>query len=70
MLTEPLRAQRDQVRRASAPGPGPACPTGFPPAYGLTGQLLQVAPPAAASAAPATLQIWNKLALGYSEISP
>jgi Ca-activated chloride channel homolog len=42
----------------------PGTPDQFASSYGLGRQLLQVAPPASAVDAPATLQSWNKLALG------
>ncbi len=68
MLTEPFA--RSVIRFAGfRSGPGAGVPDRIPAGYGLTGQLLQVAPPAAASAAPATLQIWNKLALGSRDLA-
>ena len=68
MLTEPFALS--VIRFAGfRTGPGAGVPDRFPAGYGLTGQLLQVAPPAAASTAPATLQNWNKLALGSRDLA-
>jgi hypothetical protein len=44
-------------------------PDRFPPAFGLSKQLLQVATPASASEAPNVLQVWNKLALGSRDLT-
>lgn len=45
-------------------GAGSGVPDRFPTTYGLSDQLLQVAPPAAPNEAPTALQVWHKLALG------
>jgi hypothetical protein len=50
-------------------GSVPGVPDRFPATFGLASQLLQVAPPASASEAPATLQVWNKLALGSRDLA-
>lgn len=44
-------------------------PDRFPASYGMDNQLLQVAPPASASEAPASLQTWNKLAIGSRDLA-
>jgi hypothetical protein len=46
----------------------PGTPARFASSYGLTSQLLQVAPAASALEAPAALQSWNKLALGSRDL--
>jgi hypothetical protein len=44
-------------------------PDRFPSSYGLSSQLLQIAPPASSVAAPTSLQVWNKLALGSRDLA-
>ena len=44
-------------------------PDAFPPSDGLSGQLLQVAPPALSSEAPTALAAWSKLALGSRDLA-
>jgi Ca-activated chloride channel family protein len=46
----------------------PGTPDHFASSYGLDRQLLQVAPTGSALEAPATLQAWNKLALGSRDL--
>ena len=48
---------------------GSGVPDVFPRGTGLASQLLQVAPPAAASEAPAVLAAWDKLALGSRDLA-
>ena len=62
-LTRPFA--RSVIRYAGfRSGAGTGVPDKFPASYGLSSQLLQIAPPAAASEAPSALQVWNKLSLG------
>jgi Bacterial extracellular solute-binding protein len=44
-------------------------PDAIPPRYGLSGQLLQVAPAASSVEAPTTLAVWNKLALASRDLA-
>ncbi len=49
-------------------GQTPGTPDQFASGYGLSRQLLQIAPAASAVEAPAALQSWNKLALGSRDL--